>query len=106
MTNSKGSQAGEVRNSPRKSEGNDRQLFGGTAVTDKADKADKDRDSRVQGEGDYQAARRHRRKVEQFVATSDTEQLAREAAPHSEAEHKEMLDAERHGKARAKAGKP
>lgn len=70
------------------------------------DKSDKDRDSGVQGEGDYKAARRHRHKVEQFVASSDTEQLAREAAPRSEAEQKEMLDAERHGKARAKGGKP
>jgi len=104
LTNSKGSQAGEVRNSPRKAESNDRYFFGGTTVTDKD--TDKDKDPRVQGEGDYRAARRHRRDVEQFVATSDTEQLAREAAPRSEAEHQEMLDAERQGKAGAKGGKP
>jgi hypothetical protein len=62
--------------------------------------------SRVQGEGDYRAARRHRAKVRQFVATSDTERLAREAAPRSEAEQQEMLDAERQGRARAKGKKP
>jgi len=70
------------------------------------DKDDKDKDSQVQGEGDYRAARRHRSKVQQFVATSDTGQLAREAAPRSEAEGQEMLEAERQGRARAKGGKP
>jgi hypothetical protein len=67
---------------------------------------DKDKDPRVQGEGDYRAAQRHRRKVRQFVATSDTEELAREAAPRSDAEHQEMLEAERQGRARAKGKEP
>jgi len=67
---------------------------------------DTDKDSRVQGEGDYRAARRHRSKVRQFVATTDTEELAREAAPRSETEHQEMLEAERQGRARAKGRKP
>ena len=67
---------------------------------------DTDKDSRVQGEGDYRAARRHRRKLRQFIATSATEELAREAAPRSEAEQQEMLEAERQGRARAKERKP
>jgi len=67
---------------------------------------DKDKEPQVQGEGDYRAAQRHRRKVRQFVATSDTEELAREAAPRSDAEHQEMLEAERQGRARAKGKKP
>ena len=67
---------------------------------------DTEKDSRVQGEGDYRAARRHRRQVRQFIATSDTEELAREAAPRSEGEHQEMLEAERQGRARAKGRKP
>lgn len=67
---------------------------------------DKDKESGVQGEGDYRAARRHRHDVKQFVATSDTEKLAREAAPGSEAEQQEMLEAERQGRARAKGKKP
>lgn len=62
--------------------------------------------SRVQGEGDYRAARRHRSKVQQFVATSDTEKLAREAAPRSDAERHELLEAERKGRARARGRKP
>lgn len=67
---------------------------------------DTDKGSRVQGEGDYRAARRHRSKVQQFVATSDTEKLAREAAPRSEAEQQAMLEAERQGRAKAKGRKP
>lgn len=67
---------------------------------------DTHKDSEVQGEGDYRAARRHRRKVEQFIATSDTDALAREAAPNSEAEQQEMLEAERKGRDKAKGGKP
>ena len=67
---------------------------------------DSDEDFRVQGEGDYRAARRHRRKVQQFIATSDTDELAREAAPRSDAEHQEMLEAERQGRARARGRKP
>ena len=67
---------------------------------------DTDKDSRVQGEGDYRAARRHRRKLQQFIATSATEELARDAAPGSEAEQQEMLEAERQGIARAKGRKP
>lgn len=66
---------------------------------------DTDKETQVQGEGDYRAARRHRSKVQQFVATSDTEKLARDAAPRSETEQKEMLEAERQGRARAKGRK-
>jgi len=63
-------------------------------------------DPRVQGEGDYRSARRNRRDVEKFVARSDIEELARDAASTSEAEQREMLDAEREGRARAKGRKP
>jgi hypothetical protein len=44
--------------------------------------------------------------VRQFIATSDTEELAREAAPRTDAENQEMLEAERQGRARAKGRKP
>ena len=63
----------------------------------------------VQGEGDYRSARRHRRDLEEFVAENDEnaiEELARDAAPRSEAEQREMLEAEREGRARAKGRKP
>ena len=64
------------------------------------------KDPKVQGEGDYRSARRYRRDVEEFVARSDVEQLARDAEPKSDAEHREMIEAERKGRARAKGRKP
>lgn len=64
------------------------------------------RDPGVQGEGDYRSARRYRRDVQEFVAENDTEGLARDAAPRSQAEEREMLEAERKGRARAKGRKP
>jgi hypothetical protein len=68
--------------------------------------SEKNRDPKIQGEGDYESARRYRKDVEQFVAENDTEELAREAAPHSEEEAGEMLDAEREGRSRSKLRKP
>ena len=67
--------------------------------------SDKYKESEIQGEGDYDAARRHRRKVQQFIQTNDTEDLARQAAPHSDAEQQEMEEAESEGLARAKGRK-
>jgi hypothetical protein len=68
--------------------------------------SDTKQDPRVQGEGDYRSARRHRRDVEEFIAENDIEELARDAAPTSEAEQRGMLEAEREGRARAKGRKP
>lgn len=62
--------------------------------------------SRVQGEGDYISGKRYQKDVEEFTRTHDTEKLAREAEPKSEAERQEMIEAERKGKARAKGRKP
>lgn len=59
----------------------------------------------VQGEGDYRSARRHRRDLEEFVEENDVEELARDAAPTTDAEQREMLEAEREGRARARGGK-
>jgi len=68
--------------------------------------SERNRDPKIQGEGDYESARRYRKDVEQFVAENDTEELAREAAPHSAEEADEMLDAEREGRSRSKLRKP
>jgi len=57
----------------------------------------------IQGEGDYESARRYRRDVERFVEENDIEELAREAEPDSDEEAEELLDAERKGRARSKA---
>jgi|JI7StandDraft_1071085.scaffolds.fasta_scaffold611885_1 hypothetical protein len=57
----------------------------------------------VQGEGDYEATRRYRKDVEEFVKTQDIESAARNAAPKSDAEKAEMERAEHAGLARSKA---
>jgi hypothetical protein len=64
------------------------------------------KDSGVQGEGDYISGRRYQKDATRFAQEHDTEQLAREAEPDSEAEKREMTEAERKGKARAKGRKP
>jgi len=56
----------------------------------------------IQGEGDYEAARRHRKGAEEFAAEHDTEGLARDAEPSSDEEARELRDAEQKGRARAK----
>jgi hypothetical protein len=63
-------------------------------------------DPGIQGEGDYVSGRRYQKRAARFAREHDTEQLAREAAPKSEAEQREMIEAERKGKARAKGRKP
>ena len=57
---------------------------------------------RIQGEGDYVSGHRYQKDAEEFARTHDTEKLAREAAPKSAAEKREIAEAERKGKARAK----
>jgi hypothetical protein len=57
---------------------------------------------RVQGEGDYEAARRYRSEVEKYVQSADIEQAAREAAPRDAREAAEMSAAEAAGRKRAK----
>jgi hypothetical protein len=64
------------------------------------------KDPGVQGEGDYVSGRRYQKNATRFARQHDTEELAREAAPATDAEQREMLEAERKGKARAKGKKP
>jgi hypothetical protein len=63
---------------------------------------DKKRAPKVQGEGDYDAARRHRRDVERFVRQNDTEELAREAKPASPDQAAELEQAEAEGRSRSR----
>jgi hypothetical protein len=63
------------------------------------------RNTRVQGEGDYDAARRYRRGVESFVATADIDRAAHEAAPRTRKEAAEMDAAEAAGRSRARGTK-
>ena len=62
--------------------------------------------SRIQGEGDYVSGHRYQKDAEEFARSHDTERLAREAAPDTDAEKRELLEAEQKGKARAKGKKP
>lgn len=64
----------------------------------------KKRAPKVQGEGDYDAARRYRRDVEHFVRDNDPEDLAREAEPESREEAGELERAEAEGRARSRGG--
>ena len=59
----------------------------------------------VQGEGDYEAARRYRKDVHDFVNSADIDKAAHDAAPHSPDEQREMTEAERAGRSHSKAGK-
>ena len=56
----------------------------------------------MQGEGNYEAARRYDEAQQDFVESGKVDQAARAAAPRSKAEQADMLDAERKGKQRAK----
>lgn len=64
-----------------------------------------DQNPNVQGEGDYEAARRYREDVKDFVDKADIDKAAHEAAPKSPDEQREMSEAERVGKSHSKAGK-
>ena len=56
----------------------------------------------VQGEGNYDAAREYNAEQQEFVASGKVPAAARAAAPKSDAEQAEMLEAERVGKEHAK----
>jgi hypothetical protein len=57
---------------------------------------------KVQGEGDYDAARRYEEKLRDHVKHHDVEREARDSEPTSQGEEREMEQAEEAGKRRAK----
>jgi hypothetical protein len=59
----------------------------------------------VQGEGDYEAARRYREDVKEFLDKDEVAKAAHDAAPKSPDEQREMEEAERAGRSRSKGGK-
>jgi hypothetical protein len=61
---------------------------------------------KVQGEGDYEATRRYRKRTEEFLENNDVEKAAIRAAPETEAEAAELEAAEDAGKKRAKGEDP
>jgi hypothetical protein len=66
----------------------------------------KEADPKVQGEGDYEAARRHRKRVSEYIENNDVEKAAVRAAPETAEEAEEMEEAEAAGKERAKGEDP
>jgi hypothetical protein len=61
---------------------------------------------KVQGEGDYAATRRYRKRTEEYLDNHDVEKDARRAAPRSGKEAQSMAAAEAAGKRRAKGEDP
>jgi hypothetical protein len=64
------------------------------------------RRSKVQGEGDYEATRRYRKRTEKYLESNDVVRSAARAAPRSRKEAKELAAAEAAGKKRAKGEDP
>lgn len=63
-------------------------------------------DDEVQGEGDYRSAREFNELEHSFVESGKVDSAARAAAPKSETEEREMLDAEQKGKRRSRGEDP
>ena len=58
---------------------------------------------KIQGEGDYEATRRYRKRTDEYLKNNDVEKAAIRAAPTSAKEAEEMKAAEAAGKRRAKS---
>jgi len=63
-------------------------------------------DGKVQGEGDYDAARRYREKVGDFVKHAHIDKLAEDAKPVSAQEESDLTAAEDRGRIRSKGDDP
>jgi hypothetical protein len=62
--------------------------------------------SKVQGEGDYEATRRYRKRTEKYLQSNDVRKAAARAAPRSRKEAKDLEAAEAAGKKRARGEDP
>lgn len=58
--------------------------------------------SRIQGEGDYDSARKYDEHAQKFAQSGKVEQAARDAAPRNDQERDEMRKAEAEGRSHAK----
>lgn len=61
---------------------------------------------KVQGEGDYEAARRFRKRTEEYIENNDIEKAALRAGPVTGQEAEDMQAAEAEAKRRAKGEDP
>ncbi len=60
------------------------------------------KDAAMQGEGNYTAARRHRKSVEKFVDDGHVDEAARAAKPDDDEEAAELAKAEKKGLSKAR----
>jgi hypothetical protein len=67
---------------------------------------DKAQGEQVQGEGNYEASRRYREGVTEFLAHADVEDIAHKAAPGSALEARELALAAEKGQLRSKGDDP
>ncbi|MEO8155633.1 MAG: hypothetical protein ABI605_21415 [Rhizobacter sp.] len=65
-----------------------------------------DEDNKVQGEGDYEAARRYDKAAHDFAQSGKVEPAARKAEPKDAREASELEQAEEIGKSHAKGEDP
>ena len=61
---------------------------------------------KIQGEGDYEASRRYRKRTDEYLENNDVEKAAIRAAPESSREAEDLKAAEAAGKRRAKGEDP
>jgi hypothetical protein len=61
---------------------------------------------KIQGEGDYEATRRYRKRTDDYLKNNDVPKAALRAAPTSRREAEDMKAAEAAGKRRAKGEDP
>lgn len=70
------------------------------------DQGQSPRGDKVQGEGDYEAARRYDKSAREFAESGKVKPAADQSAPRNEREADEMERAEEIGKSRAKGEDP
>ena len=61
-----------------------------------------ERKDKVEGEGSYSGTKDYNRRTEKFIKSGKVEQAAEDAKPQTEQEAREMQEAERIGKQKAK----
>lgn len=61
---------------------------------------------KIQGEGDYDASRRYREEVSEFLDKADVDKLARDSAPKTAKEARELALAQEKGESRSKGDDP
>jgi hypothetical protein len=89
----------EIQNQPNRAKPADK------ASIDKA-QGEKLQGDKVQGEGTYEASRRYREGVGEFLAHADVEDIAHKAAPSSPLEARELALAAEQGQLRSKGDDP